>query len=82
MKGYEAVLGNHLYVPTDDDDWFHPDLIDVLKQHRNHTVLWDYILYAGGVVRRWRDPHYHLSRFQTNNFAVMLQRPWCPGRSW
>jgi hypothetical protein len=51
LNQYEYKDENAIVVPTDDDDWFHPDIINMIKQQVEPIVYWNFINYTEGAVK-------------------------------
>ena len=59
---------DNLFFPTDDDDWFHEDIIEItIDKLEQNVARWKYmhLINAELAPKKWGIPNY-----QTNNFCV------------
>jgi hypothetical protein len=77
--GFSSVINQYEYskvdhqgwiVPTDDDDWFHPDLISALQSSNSKLVYWNFINFTEGVVSV-QDSRQEAVQYESNNYAIM-----------
>jgi hypothetical protein len=75
INSYEYDNDKGLLVPTDDDDWFHPNLVHILRSHKDKKMIyWNFIEYSEGAVTVHHKPFVGLDFvYQSNNYA--LQEP-------
>ncbi len=80
--GFDLLLNQYDYqttrdygwvVPTDDDDWFHPDLREQLQAVQTHCVYWNFINYSEGVIRV-QESRTERVQFESNNYAMRWQQ--------
>lgn len=65
---------NHLILPTDDDDWFHDDIVELVEnklQTDKIAIRWRYLQWGNEYLNlkkndKWR-PYFY---YQTNNYAL------------
>lgn len=70
VNQYDYVRDDSVVVPTDDDDWFHPDIVSVL-QERSKPSYWNFINYTNGIISV-QNPSVEkmLFTYETNNYAL------------
>lgn len=75
---FDAVINQYEYkhneyygivVPTDDDDWFHPEIVPTLKSVQKPKVFWNFINYTEGVVSV-QQSLYERVQYESNNYAM------------
>lgn len=64
---------NGWVVPTDDDDWFHPDLRQELFKQPHLLVYWNFCNYTEGAITVQNSPRERV-RFESNNYAAFDPR--------
>lgn len=73
VDSYHYKPSDARIVPIDDDDWFHPNLIDTLREVQDSIVFWNMVNYDLGKI--WvRDALTDPIQFETNNYAVINQK--------
>lgn len=70
VNQYEYVRDDSIVVPTDDDDWFHPDLVPIL-QERPEPTYWNFINYTEGRIYVQNTAHDKMMfAYETNNYSL------------
>lgn len=71
VNQYEYKKDDSIVVPTDDDDWFHPDLIPVL-QERPQPSYWNFINYTEGriAVQNTAAHDNMMFVYESNNYSL------------
>lgn len=70
IKELHDIQDDDWIVPTDDDDWFHPDLPDHLLSVDSDVVYWNCLVHQIAYstdLSQWHDFH---EEFCTNNYAI------------
>lgn len=70
MEIPEDIGDDDWLVPSDDDDWFNPDLSDFLKHQKEEYVYWDSLVNMTSVkfrLHKWFDVHNVIG---SNNYAI------------
>lgn len=72
VNQYEYIHSdNSIIAPMDDDDWFHPDIINTLKDIKQSIVFWNFANYTNGEVTVKNPAKEHLLfTFESNNYAL------------
>lgn len=65
----------NLICPTDEDDWLHPDLPEVVRGS-GEAVRWRYCLFSPGRVETFGSANPGLSRVQSCCYALPTPAPW------
>jgi hypothetical protein len=66
---FDYAKTDRIVVPSDDDDWFHPDIVPVLRKADHPVVYWNFLNYSIDAVQA-HDSSKEPLRFETNNYAV------------
>jgi DNA-binding transcriptional ArsR family regulator len=65
---------NYIVFPTDDDDWFADDIIEIIREHIDeHKIYrWNFLEFSAGEVRNHVYPNWNLDfKYQSNNYALV-----------
>lgn len=57
-------------MPTDDDDWYHPNVVDAVLSCNEQYVYWDYTNYTHHGVMLL-DSNLDNNRYESNNYAIL-----------
>ena len=73
VNQYDYVGNNStIVVPTDDDDWYHPDVVFILREHCKPVMFWNFLNYNQGAITLYDSLHKpELFQFESNNYAVI-----------
>lgn len=66
---YNHLENNGWIVPTDDDDWFHPDIIKTLNNTTSSLVYWNFVNFTEGVVTV-QDSTREVIQYESNNYSI------------
>lgn len=69
LYDFDPKQNNGWVVPTDDDDWFHPDLRTRLFREPYLLLYWNFCNYTEGRVLIQQSPKERV-RFESNNYAA------------
>jgi hypothetical protein len=74
INQYEYYPDHSLVVPTDDDDWFHPDVVRAVKDSTG-PVYWNFVQFTEGTAfiidaRQHKMPNGNPLPYETNNYAL------------
>jgi len=61
-KKIEIQNDKFIFLPTDDDDWYHPKIFEILEKH----IESDLIIWKNFINKEYRNP----TRIFTNNYAL------------
>lgn len=75
LNSYELVYPlKGLYFPTDDDDWFHPNVAKTVLENFNNSYnnyRWNIIKYICGKVKCFEEPFNGIYyKWNTNNYSI------------
>ena len=72
INQYEYKKNNSIIVPTDDDDWFNPQIISELKYYCKPVMFWNFVNYSEGCVTVQK-PFFHKMKFiyESNNYSLI-----------
>jgi hypothetical protein len=68
INQYENI-NDSIIVPTDDDDWLHPNIIKDLKSIHQPVMFWNFINYNQGIISI-HDSSKEIIQFESNNYAI------------
>lgn len=70
-----SVPSNDIVVPVDDDDWFHPNIIEVLKNTNANLVYWNILNNTEGALQFFNPSNTKVPFvFETNNHALFAPK--------
>ena len=59
------------FYATDDDDWFHPNIVEALRPYPQKVIVWDYVEFSGGkLVRLKKGEPGRKFLFESNNYVM------------
>lgn len=66
-----GLPSDDIVVPTDDDDWFHPDVINTLRDLNAPLVYWNFLNNTEGKIVLQNPSKERIKfLFETNNYAI------------
>lgn len=66
---YDPCVDYGRVVPTDDDDWFHPDVVAAVRESDDTLVYWNFVNFTEGVITV-QDSTREAVQFESNNYAM------------
>lgn len=71
VNQYEYVSSKNYgkIIPTDDDDWFHPDIIPILKDIKEPLIYWNFVNFTKGTITV-QDSTQERVQFESNNYCM------------